>query len=230
MAPARVASFPDVPTFHEQGVKWEMWGWRGLALPRDVPADRKEKLLAALHRVIARDDYREFMRNSGFDARSAGPQEFAAELARLDREFGELLTSHTYRGVRDARSGPMVFPATIAGLLAAVLGLLYCTRGKRQRQTLLEAAVNSPKIDEEPSRPASLVSIALALVGVIALVVSMDWLGFVLAAFLFMAIFMRYLGTRLPVAIAASAICAAAAYQLFAVQMRVSLPWGLFGW
>jgi hypothetical protein len=231
MAPARVANFPDVPTFHEQGVKWEMWGWRGLALPRDVPEDRKEKLLAAIERVIARDDYQQFMRNSGFDARNAGPQEFSAELARLDQEFGELLTSDAYRGVRDARYGSMVFPATIAGLLAVVLGLLFYARGKVQRQTILEVAVDSPETIEDGSlRPASLLPIVLALLGVVVLVVSMDWLGFVLAAFLFMAIFMRYLGTRLPVAVAASALCAAAAYQLFAVQMRVSLPWGLFGW
>lgn len=241
MAPKRVENFPDVPTFHEQGVRWEMWGWRGLALPSGVPTDRKEKLLAAIERVIARDDYRQFMRNSGFDARSAGPKEFAAELARLDQEFGDILKSDAYRGVRDSRYGPMVFPAVIGALIVVVLAGLFWTRGQAHRETLIETAVesleNGAPDDHEVIRtqtwawrPSVIVPVVLAVAGVIVFVAVVDWLGFVLTAFLLMTMFMKYLGTRLPVALAASALCAVVTYQLFAVQMRVSLPWGLLGW
>jgi tripartite-type tricarboxylate transporter receptor subunit TctC len=257
MSPKRLENFPNVPTFHEQGVKWESWGWRGLALPLGVQAERKQRLLSTIEKVIARDDYQQFMRNSGFDARSAGPNEFASELARLDKEFGEILTSEAYRGVRHSRYGPMVFPATIGGLLVLVLAALFWTKGRPHRETLLQSAVES--LDEEPNEsampnstgampnampndwgamptsawacpPSAVIPVALAIAGVIIFVLVVDWLGFVLTAFLLMAAFMKYLGTRLPVALAASALCAVITYQLFAVQMRVSLPWGLLGW
>jgi tripartite-type tricarboxylate transporter receptor subunit TctC len=243
MAPKRLESFPNVPTFHEQGVKWEMWGWRGLALPNGVPADRKQMLLAAIERVIARDDYQKFMRDQGFNAHSAGPQDFAAELARLDAEFGTILQRDAYRGVRNSRYGPMVFPAVIGGLIVAVLAALFWTRGQAHRETLLETAVESLEgaPGAMPSRrapgapgwacpPTAIIPVALAVVGVIVFVAIVDWLGFVLTAFLLMALFMKYLGTRLPVALAASGLCAVLVYQLFAVHMRVSLPRGLLGW
>jgi hypothetical protein len=244
MAPKRVENFPDVPTFREQGVEWEMWGWRGLALPNGVPTDRKDTLLAALDRVIKREDYQEFMRNSGFDARHAGPAEFAAELSRLDREFGEILTSDAYRGVRESRYGPMVFPAVIGGLMVFVLGVLFWTRGRTHRETLLEAAVESldaGAIEHGGGLPtsrragitwgiATVFPVLLAVAGVMTFVLVVDWLGFILTGFLLMGAFMKYLGTRLPVAIMSSALCAVVVYQLFSVLMHVSLPRGLLGW
>ena len=247
MSPNRVENFANVPTFHEQGVKWESWGWRGLALPNGVSTEHKQMLLTAIQRVIARDDYQEFMRNSGFDARSAGPKEFAAELSRLDKEFGEILTSDAYRGVRDSRYGPMVFPAVIGALLVSVLAWLFWTRGQAHRETLLETAVESldeGAIEHHPTMPSqgamptsawawppsAALPVALAIAGVILFVLVVDRLGFVLTAFLLMAAFMKYLGTRLSVAVTASALCAMITYQLFHVHMRVSLPWGLLGW
>jgi hypothetical protein len=41
---------------------------------------------------------------------------------------------------------------------------------------------------------------------------------------------MKYLGARLWTATIISAVAAATTYQLFAVHLRVSLPWGLLGW
>jgi tripartite-type tricarboxylate transporter receptor subunit TctC len=241
MAPQRVENFPDVPTFDEQGVRWQMWGWRGLALPKGVPAEQKETLLAAIERVIVRDDYRKFMRDSGFDARSAGPEEFAAELARLDQEFGDVLKSEAYRGVRESRYGPMVFPAVIGGLILVVLAALFWTKGGGHRETLIETAVESlaeGTLQDHADMPAQtwawhpsiIVPVVLAVAGVIVFVVVVDRLGFVLTAFVLLAMLMRYLGTRLPVAVVASAVAAVATYQLFAIHMRVSLPWGLLGW
>jgi tripartite-type tricarboxylate transporter receptor subunit TctC len=224
MAAKRVAGFADVPTFRDQGVPWEMWGWRGLALPRGVPRQRKEALLAAIERVIAREDYRRFMRNAGFNAESAGPTEFAAELARLDGEFGRLLTSDAYRGVRDARYGPMVFPAAIGGLLVVVLGTILWTRKARGGAALDAVAPSSPR------HRAAVVPVVVAIVAVIVFLLLLDWLGFLLTAFLLLAAAMKVLGTRWSVAIVASAAVAVVTYQLFAVAMRVSLPPGMAGW
>jgi hypothetical protein len=72
--------------------------------------------------------------------------------------------------------------------------------------------------------------VCLTVAWVIGFVTLMDWLGFVLTSIVFLTLFMRYLGTRLLVAGAVSSIVAVATYQLFAIQFRVPLPWGLLGW
>jgi tripartite-type tricarboxylate transporter receptor subunit TctC len=215
MAPERVPTFEDVPTFREQGVDWSMGGWRGLALPNGVPIERKEKLMNALNRLIARDDYREFMRTSGFDSRGDGPKEFAAALARHDGEFGEILTSDAYQSVRQSRYGPMVFPAVIGGLLLGVIGLLFVARNREPGAAETQSVI---------------LASALAVAWVVAFVLSMEWIGFVLTAFVLLVVFMRYLGARLAVALPASVLVAVVTYQLFAVYLRVSLPPGLLGW
>ncbi|MEX2139386.1 MAG: tripartite tricarboxylate transporter substrate-binding protein [Pirellulales bacterium] len=216
MAPQRVATYSEVPTFREQGVDWSMGGWRGLALPNGVPADRKEILLAALKRVIARDEYREFMSTSGFDARGDGPQEFAAALARHDDEFQAILTSDTYESVRRSRYGAMVFPAVIGGFLLAVATVLYVRRsGEAANEMDLQGAI---------------VAVGLAIAWVLVFVAVMDWLGFILTATVLLVLLMKYLGTRLWTAAVISALVSVTTYQVFAVHLRVSLPWGLWGW
>ena len=216
MAPARVPGYTDVPTFREQGVDWSMGGWRGLALPNGVPEDRKEILLAALERVIARDEYREFMTTSGFDARGDGPKEFAAALARHDDEFRTILTGPAYESVRSSRYGAMLFPAVIGGIVLAV-AIALCV--KRSGDAAIE-------VDSQ----GTLVAIGLAIVWVLGFVAVMDWLGFVLTSFVFLMALMKYLGARLWAAALISALVSATTYQLFAVHLRVSLPWGLWGW
>ena len=216
MAPERVAAYSDVPAFAEQGVDWSMGGWRGLALPNGVPEDRKQTLLAALRRVIEREEYRDFMSRNGFEARGDGPAEFAAALAGHDREFREILESEAYQSVRRARYGPMAFPAVIGGGLLVVAVLMLVMRsGKPAADALWQS---------------SLLHLVLLCVGVLVFVMALDWLGFVLTAVLFLVLMMRYLGARLPVAVATSVLVAVATYQLFAIQFRVSLPWGLLGW
>jgi len=240
MAPERVAAYPDVPTFREQGIDWSMGGWRGLALPKGVPEDRTKKLLDAIQRVIARDEYLDFMRSSGFDARSAGPKEFAQALARHDEEFETILKSAAYESVRHSEYGPMDFPAIIGALLLIVAALVLwhgLTTVPPLRPQVSEAETSAgsgdPRTSGDP-RPAptdrNLLPVAIALAWVGAFVGLMDWLGFILTAFVLVAALMKYLGTRLLVAVAVSALFAVATYQVFAVHMRVSLPWGLLGW
>jgi tripartite-type tricarboxylate transporter receptor subunit TctC len=216
MAPERVPGYTDVKTFVEQDVDWSMGGWRGLALPNEVPEDRKAILLAALERVIARDEYREFMTTSGFDARGDGPQEFAAALARHDAEFEAILTSATYESVRRSRYGPMVFPAVIGVALLAAATVLCVRRGGK----------SASEMDSQ----GTIVAVGLAVAWVLLFVAVMDWLGFVLTAFVLLVVLMKYLGARLWTATVISALMAATTYQLFAVHLRVSLPWGLWGW
>jgi tripartite-type tricarboxylate transporter receptor subunit TctC len=216
MAAARVDMFPKVPTFREQGVDWSMGGWRGLALPVGVDPSRREALLAALNRVIARDEYREFMRTSGFDARGDGPEEFSTALAGHDQEFKQILESDAFQSVRNSRYGPMAFPAIIGvGLLAVAVALLV------RRNTAAESPIALRQ---------ALFGAGLAVAWVASFVAFMEWLGFVLTAFVLLVLLMKYLGARLWVAIVISALVSVTTYQLFANHLRVSLPWGLLGW
>jgi tripartite-type tricarboxylate transporter receptor subunit TctC len=197
MAPARVDGYAKVPTFSEQGVAWSMGGWRGLALPNGVPEECKQVILSALRRVLAREEYRAFMKSNGFDARGDGPAEFTAALARHDREFGDILTSDAYQSVRRGRYGPMVFPAVIAGGLIAIFALLVVTGDKLSPSsplTVPEAASDPSTLSSTHTantQKSATTAVCLAIVWVIALVTVMDWLGFVLTSILFLTILMR---------------------------------------
>jgi hypothetical protein len=65
---------------------------------------------------------------------------------------------------------------------------------------------------------------------VAAFILLADWLGFILTTFVLLALLMKYLGTRIAIAAFIAAFTAVATYQLFAIHLRVSLPWGLLGW
>jgi tripartite-type tricarboxylate transporter receptor subunit TctC len=216
MAPERVAGYAEVPTFREQGVDWSLGGWRGLALPKGVPQDRRDILLAALKRVIAREEYVEFMRTSGFDARGDGPAEFMAALARHDEEFKAILTSDAFESVRTTRYGPMIFPALSGGGLLIAGGVLILRRNRAA----------TPAADFRPA----LIGAGVAVAWVAAYILLVEPLGFILTTFLLLALLMKYLGTRIGTAAVIAAVTAVATYQLFAIHLRVSLPWGLLGW
>jgi tripartite-type tricarboxylate transporter receptor subunit TctC len=212
----RVAGFEDVPTFREQGVDWSIGGWRGLALPLGVSTERREILLAALKRVVAREEYSEFMRTSGFDARGDGPQKFAAALATHDQEFQAILTSDAFESVRATRYGPMVFPALIGVGLAITAGTLLARRNRAA----------TPAADFRPA----VIGAGVAVAWVAAFILLVEPLGFILTTFVLLALLMKYLGARVTIAAAIAAVTAVATYQLFAIQLRVSLPTGLLGW
>jgi len=66
MAAERLAEFPDVPTFVEQGVDWSLGGWRALGVPAATPERIVERLLGALRKIVAGDEFLGFMRHRGF--------------------------------------------------------------------------------------------------------------------------------------------------------------------
>ena len=88
MAGARAAQFPDVPTLKEMGANWQLGTIRGVAAPKDTPADRVALLAAALKRVVEGDEYQRSMRSAGFTPSYEDPAQFAVTLARTDRQLG----------------------------------------------------------------------------------------------------------------------------------------------
>jgi tripartite-type tricarboxylate transporter receptor subunit TctC len=67
MSSERDKIFPDVPTFKEQGVDVEFATWRGLALPKGVPADIKKKINDAYKKAIDSKEFQDFAANAGLN-------------------------------------------------------------------------------------------------------------------------------------------------------------------
>jgi tripartite-type tricarboxylate transporter receptor subunit TctC len=218
MADQRARGFPDVPTFREQGFNWSAGGWRGLALPRGVPRERYDILVKAALRVGQSEELRRFMDSNGFNLSIEGPREFAASLAKSDAHYGEILTSEAFHSVRSSRYGPYVFPyAVTVGMAAVFLGLL--ASGGLQRSQ-----------DAPPITWDGMGRIALAVALMAGFIALMDELGYVISAFALLLILLLALRVRWPVALAVALVVVPLSYQVFAVGLRVPLPWGWLGW
>src|ERR1041385_7076131 len=67
MAEKRNPAFPDTPTLKEaMGIDYSTGAWRGIAGPKDLPADVATKLTASLKKVYDSKEFKEFMSNRGF--------------------------------------------------------------------------------------------------------------------------------------------------------------------
>ena len=221
MAGARAAQFPDVPTLKEMGANWELGTLRGLAAPKDTPADRVALLAAALKRVVEGDEYQRTMRSAGFTPSYEDPARFAVTLARTDRQLGALLTSEAFRGLATTRFGPMFFPGLLIGALALVSGALLVVS---QRASDREPGEHMPVMPGAAWRFAE-VPIWIALYIGFA-----EALGFIVTAGVLLLVYLLRLGTRPAVAAPLSLLLVPSIYYVFAVLLRVPLPRGILGW
>jgi len=218
MADERVAQYPNVPTFKEQGVDWAFSAWRGICIPRGCPAEVRNRLAAALEKVARSDEFRRYMGNAGFDVTWQPPDEFADTMAEVDRQLGKLLTSDAMQSMRHSRFGPMFFPNVLFVLGGAVfLGLLASGQLRRPAET-------------ESLSWRDLGRLAEVAVCVMAYIVFAETVGFLITGGMLLVFLLLRLGNRWPTSIAASAIVVTVAYQLFAVGLRVPLPRGWWGW
>src|SRR5712691_7810060 len=89
MADARAPLYPNVPTLKEvTGSNWTMAAWRGIAAPKGVPADVRDKLVAAIKKIASSKEYNDFMTQRGFGVIYEGPDEFAKFMAKADADLG----------------------------------------------------------------------------------------------------------------------------------------------
>src|SRR6267378_2628434 len=89
MANKRAALYPDVPTLKEAtGSNWTMAAWRGIAAPKGVPVDVRDKLVAAIKKIASSKEYNDFMTQRGFGVIYEGPDEFAKFMAKADADLG----------------------------------------------------------------------------------------------------------------------------------------------
>jgi tripartite-type tricarboxylate transporter receptor subunit TctC len=83
------ALYPNVPTLKAAtGSNWTIAAWRGIAAPKNIPAEARDKLVAAIRKIVASKDYTDFMAQRGFGVIYAGPDEFVKFMAKSDADLG----------------------------------------------------------------------------------------------------------------------------------------------
>jgi tripartite-type tricarboxylate transporter receptor subunit TctC len=78
----RFAGLPNVPTFAESGVDFEMTMWYGVFTPRGTPKPIVDKLALATQKIMASKEMVEWIRSAGADPAFNTPDEFRAQLRK----------------------------------------------------------------------------------------------------------------------------------------------------
>jgi tripartite-type tricarboxylate transporter receptor subunit TctC len=83
------ALYPNVPTLKAAtGSDWKLGAWRGIAAPKGVPNDVRDKLVAAIRKIAGSKEYADFMGSRGFGVVYLGPDEFGRFMAKSDADLG----------------------------------------------------------------------------------------------------------------------------------------------
>ena len=82
MSSERDKIFPDVPTFKEQGVDVEFYTWRGMALPKGVPANIKAKISDAYKKAFDSKEFQEFAAKASLNLAYLNAADFAKFLSQ----------------------------------------------------------------------------------------------------------------------------------------------------
>ncbi len=83
------ALYPNVPTLKAAtGSDWKIGAWRGIAAPKGLPPEARDKLVAAIKKIAASKEYNDFMSKRGFGVVYEGPEDFAKFMAKADADLG----------------------------------------------------------------------------------------------------------------------------------------------
>jgi tripartite-type tricarboxylate transporter receptor subunit TctC len=93
MSADRDKIFPDVPTFKQQGVDVQFYTWRGLALPKGVPADVKIKLADAFKKAYDSAEFQEFAAKASLNLAYQDSAEFSKFLGQNYQDVEAVMKS-----------------------------------------------------------------------------------------------------------------------------------------
>lgn len=218
MADERLADRPDIPTFREQGYEWTSQTWRALAVPPGVPGERYDILMESVSSVARSEEYQQFMANSGFSSRAEPPAEFLPFLEEENQAYGMVFNSEAFEDVVSQRYGPMLFPYIILGLMGVITAaLIFSGQLKPGKAADHIAAADYGRM-------------ALVAGSVIVYLLVAEYLGFILSMALILGFLLWQFEVRWQIALPVVLIFVPLTYQLFAIYLRVPLPWGLLGW
>jgi tripartite-type tricarboxylate transporter receptor subunit TctC len=218
MAETRHPQAPDVPTFREAGSNWTMGGWRGLVLPPGVPEDRVAVIRDALTEVVDSDEFVDFMAHAGFNLTIGMPAKFVALLADADDRFGQIFATAAIGEVSQSPVSPYAFPCVLLGI-SVVLVLWLAARGQLGLQP-----------DAVRLSPRAMRRLAVVPLAGLIFMLTVDRLGFVLAAMMLLLGPLLAASVRLRTAAALTLVLVPLVYHIFAVQLGVPLPRGWLGW
>src|SRR5213595_1608413 len=89
MSDTPAALYPNVPTLKAAtGSDWKLGAWRGIAAPKGIPNDVRDKLVGAIGKIAASKEYIDFMNGRGFGVTYQGPDDFAKFMAAADADLG----------------------------------------------------------------------------------------------------------------------------------------------
>jgi tripartite-type tricarboxylate transporter receptor subunit TctC len=78
----RFGGLPNVPTFVESGVDYDMTMWYGLFTPAGVPQAVTERLASATRKIMTSKEMVDWIHSAGADPRASTPDEFLAQLRK----------------------------------------------------------------------------------------------------------------------------------------------------
>jgi tripartite-type tricarboxylate transporter receptor subunit TctC len=90
----RMETLPDVPTFQELGMKFYPRIDRGVAVPKDTPADITAKLEKAFLDTVKGKEYNEKITKAGFVAMDLNGRDSMKYIAEETEEYTKLLVEH----------------------------------------------------------------------------------------------------------------------------------------
>lgn len=90
MSQTRTAMAPDLPTFKEQGYDITLSSLRGLAAPKGLPPEIRQRLVDAIGRAIANPEFAAKAKAAFAPLRYLAPREYAADLREEDAQFHQL--------------------------------------------------------------------------------------------------------------------------------------------
>lgn len=93
MSADRDKIFPNVPTFREQGVDVQFYTWRGLALPKGVPAPIKAKVADAYKKAFETKEFQEFAAKASLNLAYQDANEFKAFLDQNYKDVEAVMKS-----------------------------------------------------------------------------------------------------------------------------------------
>ncbi len=90
----RMDVLPNVPTFQEQGMKFYPRIDRGVAVPKDTPAEITAKLEKAFLDTVKMEDYHSKIVKAGFVPMGLNSQQSIKYIAEQTEIFKKLLAEH----------------------------------------------------------------------------------------------------------------------------------------
>ncbi len=90
MSPGRTNLAPDLPTFKEQGYNVELSSLRGMAAPKGLPPDVRDRLVRAVERAVADPEFQASATKVYAPLRYLAPAQFDTVMREADAAFRQL--------------------------------------------------------------------------------------------------------------------------------------------